>query len=302
MDTTPQTEPTALGRLAGRCYDRRRLVLVLWIVAIIGITVLSQVVGTSFKNKFTSGNTLLQQAQNILQQRFPSKSKRDTADIVFRTATPIPENQAAINKVLDSVQPLPYVQGVTSPFSPEGAHQIAPKGNIAYAEIQFTTDTADIPTGAVKKVISTAQSTATHGFQVELGGSPISAAATAAPGPSEGIGITAALLIMLLAFGSVVAMGLPVITALRRSGHRRRPARADHPRADRAELLARDGGDDRHRRGHRLRPLHRHALSTGHLRGSDAATPVMTAHMARPRLARSSSPGPPWSSRSSAST
>ncbi len=49
---------------------------------------------------------------------------------------------------------------------------------------------------------------------MELGGQPISAAATAAPGPSEGIGITAAILIMLLAFGSVVAMGLPVITAL----------------------------------------------------------------------------------------
>ncbi len=66
----------------------------------------------------------------------------------------------------------------------------------------------------MKKVISTAQGAATSGVQVELGGSPISAAATAAPGPSEGFGITAALLIMLLAFGSVVAMGLPVITAL----------------------------------------------------------------------------------------
>ncbi|HEY6472804.1 MAG TPA: MMPL family transporter [Acidimicrobiales bacterium] len=213
MHATPQTETTALGRLAGRCYDRRRLVLVLWIVAIIGVTVLSQVVGTTFKNKFTSGNTPSQQAQNILQQRFPSKSG-DTADIVFRTTTPIADNQAAINKVMDSVRPLAYVQGVTSPFSLEGAHQIAPNGDIAYAEIQFTTDTADIPTGAVKKVISTAQGAATNGIQVELGGNPISAAATAAPGPSEGFGITAALLIMLLAFGSVVAMGLPVITAL----------------------------------------------------------------------------------------
>ncbi|HWD53696.1 MAG TPA: MMPL family transporter [Acidimicrobiales bacterium] len=213
LDGTPQTETTALGRLAGRCYDRRRLVLALWIVAIIGITVLSQVVGTSFKNKFTSGNTQSQQAQNILQQRFPSKSG-DTADIVFRTATPIPGNEAAINQVVNRVRPLPYVQGVTSPFSPEGAHQIAPNGNIAYAQVQFTTDTADIPTGAVKKVISTAQGAATSGVQVELGGSPISAAATAAPGPSEGIGITAALIIMLLAFGSVVAMGLPLLTAL----------------------------------------------------------------------------------------
>ena len=75
---------TALGRLAGACYDRRRTVLVLWILAIIGITVVAQVVGTHFENKFTAGNTPSQQAQNILQARFPSKSG-DTADVVFHT-------------------------------------------------------------------------------------------------------------------------------------------------------------------------------------------------------------------------
>ncbi len=103
---------------------------------------------------------------------------------------------------------------MTSPFSAAGAHQIAPHGNIAFAQVQFTTDTADIPTGAVKNVVSTAEAAARPGFGVALGGNPISSAVTAAPGPSEGIGITAALIIMLLAFGSVVAMGLPVITAL----------------------------------------------------------------------------------------
>ena len=207
------THVTTLGRLAGYCYDHRRRVLILWIVAIIGITVVAQVVGTDFKNKFTSGDTPSQQAQNILQTRFPSRSG-DTADIVFHTATPIADNRSAIDKVLADVRPLPYVDGVTSPFSPAGAHQIAPHGNIAFAVVQFKTDTADIPTGAIKKVVSTARADAHPGFQVELGGNPIGAAVTAAPGASEGIGITAALLIMLLAFGSVVAMGLPVITAL----------------------------------------------------------------------------------------
>jgi len=211
--TTQDEQVTALGRLAGHCYDRRRLVLVLWIVAIIGITVVAQVVGTTFKNKFSAGDTPSAQALTILQQRFPSKSG-DTADIVFHTATPIPANEAAINNVVGSVRSLPYVQGVTSPFSARGAHQIAPRGNIAYAQIQFTTDTADIPKSAVSKVISTAQSYKTQEFQVELGGDPISSAANASPGASTGIGITAALIIMLLAFGSVVAMGLPVITAL----------------------------------------------------------------------------------------
>ena len=116
---------TGLGRLAGRCYDHRRLVLVLWIVALIGITVLSQVVGTTFKNKFTSGNTPSQQAADILQAKFPHQAG-DTAQVVFHTATPITQNQAAIEGVVSSLEGLPYVQSVTSPFSPEGAHQIAP--------------------------------------------------------------------------------------------------------------------------------------------------------------------------------
>ena len=125
MDQSTQPEVTALGRLAGRCYDRRRLVLGLWIVAIVGITVVSVAVGTTFKNKFTAGNTPSQQAQNILQQRFPSKSG-DTADIVFHTTTPIAVNRGAITDVIEKVRPLPYVQGITSPFSTQGAHQIAP--------------------------------------------------------------------------------------------------------------------------------------------------------------------------------
>ena len=184
VDSAP-TEITALGRLAGHCYDRRRLVLVLWIVAIVGITVVAQMVGTDFKNKFTAGNTPSQQAQNILAARFPSRSG-DSADVVFHTATPVADNQAAIDKVVASVRPLPYVQRVTSPFAPAGAHQIAPHGNIAFAQVQFSTDTADIPTGAIKHVVSTAQAGARPGFQVELGGNPISAAVTAAPGSERG--------------------------------------------------------------------------------------------------------------------
>jgi len=80
--TQAETQVTLLGRMAGRCYDRRRVVLVVWILAIIGITVVAQVVGTHFENKFTSGNTQSQQAANLLSQRFPAEAG-DNADVVF---------------------------------------------------------------------------------------------------------------------------------------------------------------------------------------------------------------------------
>ncbi len=73
---------------------------------------------------------------------------------------------------------------------------------------------AKIPAGDVKTVIAKAESYAEPGLQVALGGPPISAVISPSPGSAEGIGISAAIAIMLVAFGSVVAMGLPILTAL----------------------------------------------------------------------------------------
>ena len=204
---------TVLGRVAGHCYDHRRRVLVLWILAIIGITVVAQVVGTQFQNKFTSGNTESQQAANLLSARFPSQAG-DFAQVVFHTSTPIADNRAAIESVVNGLRPLAHVSGVVSPFSAAGAHQISPHANIAYAVVQFDEQTANLPPGAVHAVINRAEAAAHPGFQVALGGEPIGSVQKISPGASEGIGITAAMIIMLLAFGSVVAMGLPIITAL----------------------------------------------------------------------------------------
>jgi putative drug exporter of the RND superfamily len=207
--------PTALGRWAGRCYDHRRAVLLAWVLLLIGVTAVAQLVGTHFQNNFTAGNTPSQQAANILDSRFPTRSG-DTADVVFHTSAPITSaaNRAAIANVVRELRPLAHVVTVTGPFSSTGAHQVAADGHIAYAVVQFNTTSDLLPDRSVNAVIATAEAADHRGFSVALGGDPISAVITAAPGSSEAIGVTAAILIMLLAFGSVVAMGLPIITAL----------------------------------------------------------------------------------------
>jgi RND superfamily putative drug exporter len=138
------------------------------------MTVLAQVVGTRFEDKFTAGNTPSQQATNILLARFPAKAG-DTADVVFHTSTPITDgaNRAAIAQVIRTLTPLAHVQSVTSPFASAGAHQISADGTIAYAVVQFNEVTADLPTKAVQAVITTAQAAGHPGFQVALGGNPM---------------------------------------------------------------------------------------------------------------------------------
>jgi RND superfamily putative drug exporter len=100
---------------------------------------------------------------------------------------------------------------VVSPYEQGNAHQIAEGGTIAYAELNFSDrsfeeymDDADI----IKPLSDDA---AVEGLRIELGGDMFAKAPTFS---SEFIGIIAAILILLIAFGSVIAMGLPILTAL----------------------------------------------------------------------------------------
>jgi putative drug exporter of the RND superfamily len=208
-------EATLLGRLAGWCYDHRRRVLLAWIALLIGATAVAQIAGTHFENKFSAGNTPSQQALTLLQTRFPAMAG-DSADVVFDTAGPVRDaaNQATIESVTARLRRVPHVVSVTAPLGRSGARLISSGGHIAYAVVQFDTTSVDLPKATVDTVVTEAEAARRPGFEVELGGAPISAVFSASPGKSEGIGVAAAILIMLIAFGSVVAMGLPILIAL----------------------------------------------------------------------------------------
>jgi putative drug exporter of the RND superfamily len=181
----------------------------------VGSTLAAQLVGTHFQNKFSSGDVPSERALEILQSRFPSKAG-DQAQVVVESAAPITAaaNRAAIDRLAGRLRVLHDVAGVASPFAPGGAYQISADGHIAYLTVNFTTTTYLLPNSVVDAVVHTAEAAAHRGFAVALGGSPISNVVAAAPGPAEGIGVSAAIVIMLVAFGSVVAMGLPIAIAL----------------------------------------------------------------------------------------
>jgi RND superfamily putative drug exporter len=207
--------PAGLARLAGWCYDHRRRVLAGWILVVLVVIVLSGAVGSAFSNNFNSGNSPSQRAQDLLAQRFPAQAG-DTADVVIHTSGQVndPANAATINRLVGALTPLPNVTTVRSPLSPGAEHQVSADGHTAFAVVQFDKITPDLKTAHTKELIRTAKSFAHPGFEVSVGGNPISAAVSATPGSSEAIGILAAIIIMLIAFGSVVAMGLPILIAL----------------------------------------------------------------------------------------
>jgi putative drug exporter of the RND superfamily len=196
-----------LGRIGAWCYDHRRSVLTGWIAGVIAIIAVASAAGSRFEDDF-GGVGGSQQAQNILAQRFPAQAG-DDAQVVFHSAGPIsaPGVAARARQALAALRPLPSVTSVSPLVA--GAD-----GHTALATVGFDAISAKIPAGDIKTVIAKARSYAEPGLQVALDGAPISAVVSPSPGSSEGIGIGAAIIIMLLAFGSVVAMGLPILTAV----------------------------------------------------------------------------------------
>jgi putative drug exporter of the RND superfamily len=206
--------PGWLARLGGWSYDHRRRVLVLWIGLLVVASVASGIAGNAYEDRFT-GNAESQQAQDLLKAKFPAFAG-DTADVVVRTDSAVtsPANEAALTTLVDQLKGLPHVAAVRSPFGQGGQSQISSGGRIAYAEVQFDQQTVDLPKTAIRRVIHTAEAARASGFEVELGGQPIEFVLAPSPGSTEFVGVAAAIVILLLAFGSAIAMGLPIVTAL----------------------------------------------------------------------------------------
>jgi RND superfamily putative drug exporter len=204
-----------LGRLAGWSYDHRRRVLIGWLVVLVAVIASSGAIGSAFHNNFTLANSPSHRAQELLSQRFPAQAG-DTADVVVQTAGPVddPANAATITRLVNAVRVLPSVTSVRGPLDPGASRQISADRHTAFAVVQFDKPTLNLRTSQTQRVINVAHGFAHPGFAVALGGNPISEAVHASPGSSEAIGILAAIIIMLIAFGSVVAMGLPLLTAL----------------------------------------------------------------------------------------
>ncbi|HEX4428153.1 MAG TPA: MMPL family transporter [Frankiaceae bacterium] len=203
--------------MAHWCYRHRRLVLILWVVGFIAMGAISNGVGSKYANSFTLPATDSSRALKLLQTEFPAASG-ETDTIVWHVKqgrVTDPATVARISPMLVKVGKLPHIKAVVSPYTAAGARQISKDGTIAYANVVFAGTGPAIPTSAAKNVITTAQAVATSNLQVELGGPAIQdAGGRPATGLSEVIGIIAAGVVIFLAFGSLLAMLLPLITAL----------------------------------------------------------------------------------------
>jgi RND superfamily putative drug exporter len=206
-----------MRRFATWCTGHRKTVILSWVVALIGVGMISGSVGSDFTEEFKLPSSDSQEAFDLLEERFPQQSGV-TAEIVYKA--PAGADSPAVKKKMEGVfaeaGKLPHVSEVASPYASGGAAAVSKDGEIAYATVQYDVTTDKLEKEDIKKLVAIGKAANSDGLQVEVGGAPIEEVRQEEEGGSSSfmIGLLAAVVILLLTFGSVVAMGLPLITAL----------------------------------------------------------------------------------------
>jgi len=215
---TPGSPPRAgspgpLGRLADVAYRHRLLVVLGWVAALALSVVLAGAVGGEFKADYSAPGSDSSAAQGLLEDEFPAQSG-DTVDVVFHTDGPASTAaaRADVRDLLGQLGGVPHVVGVDNPYRTPGA--ISPDGRtvVAHARLDVV-NPVDMPVEDSQRMLDLADGASHPGLQVALGGQTVQQAEQGSIG-SEGLGLAAAALILLITFGSVVAAGLPILVAV----------------------------------------------------------------------------------------
>jgi RND superfamily putative drug exporter len=203
-----------LYRLGHLMFRRRRRVLAAWL-AILAVTIAIAVsAGGTTSERFTIPGTESQDAIDLLEARFPAQSGSD-ARVVF--AAPDGEvltdgtNRTAIAAALDEIGGATDVLGVTDPFA---TGTISRDGTIAFADVHYGDQASEVSEEAIDELTATASVVEDAGLEVQFGGDVMNAHVEEPGRASEMIGIGVAIVVLLISFGSVVAMGMPLLTAL----------------------------------------------------------------------------------------
>jgi RND superfamily putative drug exporter len=204
----------SLARMSVR---HRWYVLSAWIVLFIGINIASQSFGSAYSNTFSLPGTNSTHAYALLAK--VKSQAGDVDQIVFRaTSGNVTSHQQTIDAMLSKVAKLPAVASVTSPFCSGsacfGANQISKDGTIAYAIVHFDKQAFALSTSQIKAVETVGSTIRSSTLDVQFGGNAFGQLDSPKGSPGEVFGVLATAVVLFLAFGSFLAMLLPLGVAL----------------------------------------------------------------------------------------
>jgi RND superfamily putative drug exporter len=200
-----------LYRLGHRCATKPKRVVLLWILAAVVMVFLNGAAGGKTEETFEVPGVESQQATDALKEKFPTASGA-LGRVVFHVdegRIHDPANAEAVTAAVTEIADGDDVAGATNPFDP-AAPAVSADGKTAFTNIQYTVDPVEIE--HLDHVKESIEPTRDAGIQTEIGGN-IASAEKKVEG-NDKVGLLVAMIVLIIAFGSVVAAGVPIGTAL----------------------------------------------------------------------------------------
>ncbi len=183
-----------------------------WAVLAALVVVLSGAIGGTFADDFSAPGSDSADAMDLLEERFPAVAG-GTGVVVFAAPAgqTVTSHRQGITSALSGVADVAHVAAVSDPFE---TGRVSADGRVAYAEIALDVPSTEFGRDTARTVEAAMQPARDDGLTAEFGGDAAFLNADEKSSGAEGIGIVAALLVLLVAFGTVVAAVVPILLAL----------------------------------------------------------------------------------------
>jgi putative drug exporter of the RND superfamily len=203
MTTSPPQQPR-LARLADFTYRRRGSVVLAWIATLVAVLAIVPRFAGDFTMEFSMPGTESQAASDLIEQHFP-RSSGESVNVVWEAPAGAREAQPRVDRLLARAE---RVEGIGTASTPRYSRD----GTIGLVRLELAQTTLQIDKSSGERLVQLADQTSGNGLRVELGGGLIQQAQEgAAP---ELMGLLGAAIVLLIAFGSIVAVGLPLLVAI----------------------------------------------------------------------------------------
>jgi len=209
--------PALLYRLGRLCGRRARIVLAVWIVVVAGLVALGAAAGHQTSDDLSLPGTGSTQATDLLTAKLPNQANGSNPLVIQA-----PEGEKvtgskhkdAIEQTVTAVRAVPHVTKAVNPFGQNGAALISKDQTIAYIPVTLDVGPSDLTEDEAQQVLDAGAPATAAGLDVSLGGYAGQQLSKPDTEISEAIGLAAAVVILLFAFGTVTAMALPIVTAI----------------------------------------------------------------------------------------
>jgi uncharacterized membrane protein YdfJ with MMPL/SSD domain len=206
-----------LYRLGLAIARHKWVVLSLWLVAVVGGVLVFKLVGDNTSNDLRLPGTDSQKATDLLTKKFPPQQNGSSPVVFYAKSSKVTskQNKQAIVTSYKAIKKLPHVYSATSPFSQAGEKsEISKDKHTAFISVILSVGSADLTDEIANSVLDAAAPGKAAGMQVAVGGPIGSELSEPHTESSEIIGLVAAMIILAFTFGTFVAMGMPILSAI----------------------------------------------------------------------------------------